>query len=475
VTSKRPDVIVIGAGFAGLSAAVRLAREGRRVLVLEARGRLGGRATAFVDRETGEPVDNGQHVLIGCYRETFAFLDILGTRGQVALQPRLEVGFIDREGRESLLTCPDLPPPWHLAAGVLRWRGLGWRDRLAIVRVAPDLRRASLDAAKVQSSASVIAARPLDDDPRHTQSRDDETVEEWLLRRGQTDRLREMLWEPLAVAALNQEVTSARAAPFLRVLGEMFGSAAPGDAALGLPSVPLDQLYAEPARALIEGKGGSVQLHALARVKVRGRQVVGIESRGEPLPVVPVIAAVPWFALPALVHDEDGSMDGELRNAASTASSPIVTVNVWFDRPVLSRPFVGLPRRVMQWAFDKAQLFAAAKGEVVAECALGPAHLSLVSSGADAVVRKSNAELIDLAARELQEALPGLRDARLLRATVLREPQATFSLAPGQPPRPATATPVRGLWLAGDWVDTGLPATIEGAVLSGRWAAEAVW
>ena len=119
-----PDVVVVGAGFAGLSAAVRLTRRGARVLVLEARSRLGGRATAFADSVTGELVDNGQHVLLGCYRETFAFLEAIGATDNVRLQPQLSVTMIDRAGRRSRLACPPLPAPWHLLAGLFEWDAL---------------------------------------------------------------------------------------------------------------------------------------------------------------------------------------------------------------------------------------------------------------------------------------------------------------------------------------------------------------
>src|SRR3954463_2172427 len=117
MASPRYDVIVIGAGFAGLSAAVRLAGKGARVLVLEARSRLGGRATAFADRETGELVDNGQHILLGCYDETFAFLRAIGAADRVRIEPQLAVTMIDRAGRRTRLSCPSLPAPFHLAAG----------------------------------------------------------------------------------------------------------------------------------------------------------------------------------------------------------------------------------------------------------------------------------------------------------------------------------------------------------------------
>src|SRR3954464_13960098 len=118
------DVVVVGAGFAGLSAAARLTRGGARVLVVEARSRLGGRATAFPDRETGELVDNGQHVLLGCYADTFAFLRTVGAAGNVHLQSELAVTMIDRAGRTSRLSCPSLPPPLHLLAALFDWDAL---------------------------------------------------------------------------------------------------------------------------------------------------------------------------------------------------------------------------------------------------------------------------------------------------------------------------------------------------------------
>src|SRR5215510_11783059 len=151
------DAIVIGAGFAGLSAAVRLVREGARVLVLEARSRLGGRATAFTDRETGELVDNGQHVLVGCYTETLEFLRDVGASDHVSMQTHLSVTMIDRRGRRSRLTCPTwLPSPLHLLAGVFEWDALEWRDRISALGMATPLklaRREMLPGAKRRAAS----------------------------------------------------------------------------------------------------------------------------------------------------------------------------------------------------------------------------------------------------------------------------------------------------------------------------------
>jgi squalene-associated FAD-dependent desaturase len=437
------DAIVIGAGFAGLSAAVRMTKNGARVLVLEARARLGGRATAFPDRETGELVDNGQHVLLGCYTATFDFLGEMNVLDHVRVQPELAITMIDRAGHRSRLVCPTLPAPFHLLAGVMEWDALDWRDKLAALRMATPLGIARRQLAGGRN----IAASP------------GETVDQWLVRNGQTDRLREMLWHPLALAALNQQPAVAAAPPFARVLAEMFGGD-PRASAIALPTRPLHMMYAEPARTYVESRGGAVVTGVTARVSV-GAAGVTVGAGDDHWTTGAVVSAVPWFALGGLFEPCPPELSKIVSRASAMASSPIVTVNLWFDRPVLDVPFAGLPGRAMQWVFDKSAVFG---GDA--------SHLSLVSSGASPLVDQTNDALIAAAHRELLEALPESRPARLLRATVIREPRATFSLAPGQPPRPETSTPVRGLFLAGDWLDTGLPATIESAVRSGHQAAE---
>jgi zeta-carotene desaturase len=446
------DVIVIGAGVAGLRAAVQLAARGARVTVLEAKAVLGGRATAFADPQTGERVDNGQHVLLGCYHETFAFLRQIGTEDRIRVQPALEVDFVDRAGERSRLSLPGLPPPLNFIAGLLDWRALDWRDRLAAMRLAAPIRiaQAGLREEGRGKKPTKIAASP------------GETVEEWLINNGQTARLREMLWEPLALAALNQSVRVAAAPPFAAVLAQMLGGG-PKDASLALPTWPLDQLYAEPARQFIEARGGEVRIGCSARVHLKGETLDHVETRGERLHAGSVVAAVPWFGLVDLFTGELGAIEAIRSAAQGTRPSPIASVNLWLHRSVLRTPFLGLPGRRMQWVFDKQQMFEA-----------DTSHMTLVSSGADDVMTMQNDELIALALAELRDALPEARAAKVVRASVVRERRATYSLAPGQPRRPATVTAVRGLVLAGDWIETGLPATIEGAAISGRRAAEAI-
>lgn len=413
-------------------------------MVLEARNRLGGRATAFTDRATGEWVDNGQHVLLGCYRDTFDFLETIGAGDRVRRTTRLSVDFVEFDGTRSRLECPPLPPPWHLVAGAWRWSALGWRDRLALLRMGAPLGAATTHWRNPSQAAPTSP---------------DETVAQWLNRHGQTPRLRELLWDPLALAALNQPADVAAAAPFARVLAEMFGGGADA-AAIVLPAVPLHQLYAEPARAFIESRGGAVMLGATAAVEIDRDHVSRVNVGDRSWIADAVILAVPWFALDqTLTGDRDGVRD-ILEAARGTAPSPIVTVNLWYDRPVLNVPFLGLPGRSMQWVFDKQAVFGGTA-----------AHLSLVASGAPELSARTNDDLIATADKEIREALPPATAAQRVNATVIREPRATFSLAPGQPRRPSNRTEVQGLWLAGDWTDTALPATIEGAVRSGHQAA----
>jgi squalene-associated FAD-dependent desaturase len=450
-----PDVIVIGGGFAGLSAATALAERGAHVLVVEARPALGGRATAFTDPATGERVDNGQHVLFGCYHETFRFLRRIGAEGHVRIQHRLAVDMIDRAGRWSRLACPALPSPLHLLAGVMTWSALGWRDRLSVLKMRAalsDVRGGRAEARLGRAEAGRSAGGPA------------ATVREWLVQNGQTPRLIEMLWEPLAVAALNQPIDQAAAASFAAILRPMFGRN-PRNAALALPATPLDEMYAFPARTYIEQRRGLVRVSSPATI--RGHHVL---IRNERLTAPAIICAVPWHALSDLLPEPPAALGRVLDAADRTDASPIVTVNLWFDRVVIDRALVGLPGRTLQWVFDKRAVFGPPSPGSAKQVA---SHLSLISSGAEAAVARSNQELIDLAVGEVSEALPAARSASLLRAVVVREKKASFSVAPGQPPRPLTRTGVPGLLLAGDWIDTGLPATIEGAVISGHWAADA--
>ena len=430
------DVIVIGGGFAGLAAATALAEEGFSVQVFEARPTLGGRATAFRDPITGERIDNGHHVLAGCYVETLRFLRRVGTLGKLHWPSALRLPMIDERGRRSVLALPPVSAPFHLIGGVLAWDALSLAERLSVLRVGRALRG-------------------------RWHVTNDMTVYRWLRQEGQSARLCEMLWAPLALAALNQSIDVAAATSFLAVLSRMFGPQ-PDASALLMSSVPLDELAAIPAHSFLQSARSNVTTNSPARITFDRGRVTGVMVRQQFYPARVVVSAVPWFAFAQLFDEVPASLARIVSDASALESSPIVTVNLWFDNASLDEPVVGLPSRTFQWVFEKRRLIGSSQS-----------HLSMVASGADDICTASNAEAVRTAVKELTGALPALSNAGLRHSSVVRERRATFSLRPGGPSRPATLSPVPGLMLAGDWIDTGLPATIESAVVSGHRAAAA--
>jgi squalene-associated FAD-dependent desaturase len=440
------DAVVIGAGCAGLSAAVRLAERGARVVLVEQAPRLGGRAATFEDRATGDKVDNGQHVLFGCYTETYRLLETLGVADRAPLARSLDLwmagGF---DGRSHRLHCPDLPAPWHLVVGLLTWSAVPVGARMAALRL-----RALLDDAMRRPAAAVAA----DVDPSWT-------VTDWLTAHGQPAAMRRWLWHPLTYAALNQGPDDAAARPFVRVLAEMFGGGAEG-ASVGLPRVPLDQLFAAPAAAFLRDRGAVLLEKRPARVIAAGERIASVKVGDTTVRAGVVISAVPWHGFAALWDEAVPPAVADIaRHAASMRATPIVSVNLWFDRAVLDRdvPFVGVSDGTVQWIFGRQAITG------------GGRHVSAVTSGAGDILRLDNEALIDRALTDVLRVLPAARRARLERALPVREPRAGFSLAPGSPPRPGPRTAMPELLLAGDWTDTGLPATIESAVRSGVTAA----
>ena len=440
---QKYDAVIVGAGFAGLSAGVALASQGARVLVMEARSQLGGRAISYRDKFTGEEVDNGQHVIFGCYHETFRFLSEINARNSLRLQSTLSVSYVREFSGELRFSCPPLPAPLHLIAGLIDWDALSFSERLDGLRVAPLLHRArrwrsgGLDGICDGS----------------------ETVRECLTRQKQGARSCELLWEPLAVAALNQRPSKAAAVPFLRVLAELCGPDV-SDSSVGIPTLPLSKFYADPSRAYIEARGGSVWTASRGLVTNIGSSSIEVTARGERVEAQVVIVAVPWFCLPRVFDPVPEPMLEVVENISQMDSEPIVTVHLWFDSSFECPQFCCLLSRTFQWVFDK-------RGVPNSQSS----HLSLVVSGMEEVVGLSNDLLIEIAVDDLRASFPASRNVSVSHAMVIRERKATFSLAPGQPVRPGSETGVPGLFLAGDWIDTGLPSTIESAVISGHRAA----
>jgi hydroxysqualene dehydroxylase len=436
MTAKR--VLIIGGGFAGLAAGVDLSERGAIVTVLERRGHLGGRAYSFTDQKTGDVVDNGQHLFMGCYQHTIAFLKKIGCLDRLMFQDSPRIDFLDREHGYTSFKCPPWPAPLHAVAGLLKLRGLTLGDKLRVVKVGQAIRQ------------------------NEKSGTDQLTVKDWLAHLGQSELIRERFWYPMTIATLNEDPAIASAKMLKVVLNLGFGADRKA-MSMGIARVGLSELYTEGATQFIESHGGAVRTSAtVERLVVECGRIVTVDLKGgERLEADAVISAVPPAALLKMLPDELRS--GEFAAIEKLRTSPIVSINLWFDRGVLDRQFVGLLGTRSQWLFNKNMIVKPTEASN---------QIAVIISAAHEYVDWTKEELIEMALGELHDLLPESRDAQLVHSRIVKEREATLShTLESDQLRPGPRTSINNLILAGGWTATGLPDTIESAVLSGHTAA----
>jgi squalene-associated FAD-dependent desaturase len=295
---------------------------------------------------------------------------------------------------------------------------------------------------------------------------------EWLRRRKQTPGAIERFWRVVLVSALDEELDRTDARYGVEVFWKAFLSNRAGYR-LGIPAVPLADLY-DGCRAAVVRMGGEVTLRAPVRgLRFEDGALAAVRfDEGREESADECIFAVPHDVLSELLPESIREQDSALANLRHLKVSPITGVHFWFDRKVMSEPFLTLLDTTTQWVFNKTALYTTSND--AGKNGNGQ-YLQLVISASYGLLEKSRQEIIDLCLKEVRQALPAARDAQLLKATVIKETAATFSPEPGCDRwRPKQKTDIRGLFLAGDWTATGWPATMEGAVRSGYLAAEAV-
>jgi len=436
---------VIGGGLAGLACAVALAESGVKVRLFEKRPHLGGRATSYTLPD-GSEVDNCQHVTLGCCTNLADFYRRAGAEGKIRFYDRLY--FADREGRRSAIGASMLPPPLHMAPSFLSFGALGLADKAGIAKALLAIARAG---GKPPESSGV-------------------TMLDWLHRMRQTPGAIERFWRVVLVSALDEELSRMDARYGIDVFWKAFlGSR--GGYRIGIPSVPLGELY-EGCRDAIVRKGGEVKFRCGVReIHVRENRFAGAALEdGTEIAADACVAAVPHEALLGLLPEDMSKEGGMLAGLQHIRTSPITGVHLWFDRMVMKEPFLALLDHTTQWIFNKSLLYAQAGAN--GDGAKGQ-YLQLVVSASYDLVPRSRQDIIDLCRREIEEVLPASREAKLEKATVIKEVHATFSPEPGVDRwRPAQKTGIEGMFLAGDWTRTGWPSTMEGAVRSGYLAAE---
>ncbi|HTV91606.1 MAG TPA: hydroxysqualene dehydroxylase HpnE [Verrucomicrobiae bacterium] len=414
-------IAVVGAGLAGLSAALELQERGYHVEIFERSRLLGGRATSF--EVGGREIDNGQHVFLHCCDRFIGFVERVGMGHALREQPRFEALVLARDGTRSRLRAAPLPAPLHLLASFAGYAHLDVGGRLRVARAL--------------ASAALI---------RRTDSQ--LTFAQWLERNGQDDATRRAFWDPFFIPALNASFDRVSAADALFVISTAFLRDASA-ARFGFSTVPLAHVAAAAARRI-----GTVHLSTAVlamEVDDRGVELRLPDDRRARFDGV-VLAVSPRATEKLLASPQQFGV-----NALETYDPyPIVDVHLWHDRGALGFDFAAVLDSPLQWIFEKDEGYVC--------CSI---------SAAGDVLTVPTAELERLAWQELCAFLPALQDGKVVRAAATRNPEATYLPRPGAPrTRQRTSSP--RVAIAGSWTDTGWPDTMEAAVRSGAAAAEAI-
>ncbi len=453
------DAIIIGGGLSGLSAAVELSALGRKILLLEQHQHCGGRTQSYFNAATDSFVDNGQHLMMGCYHATRRFLKLIGTDHLAFLQPSLRIKYLCPSQNDILLLCARFPAPLHLLGGLLGFTAIPFKDRLRLLMVVKEL---------------------INTSPEKELELDRLTVEEWLVKLRQSDVSRKYLWDVITIGALNNYPKNVSALILFRVLRSAFLGKSE-NASLLIPNVGLSELFVDPAVQFIKTHGGEVRTGVgVESMILEGAHVRSVRTlEGKELQGKSFISAIPWYSFEEILLANHYKSKQEHNRGAvilddnlirSFKSSPIISIHLWLDREITDLDFAALLETRIQWIFNKSKLL----NEKRAGTAIRQ-YLSMVISSADEFVNLNKKQLVEIAMEDLRRVLPQAQNAKVIHSLVIKEKRATFLPSPGlEALRPSARTEFDNFFLAGDWTATGYPATIEGAVMSGRKAAESV-
>ncbi len=438
---------MVGGGLAGITASLVLAKHGIRVQLLESRRRLGGRVGSFADAHSGETVDYCQHVGMGCCSNLKQLIDWLGHREYWDVHRQLH--FYGPDGRyQRLAAWPFVPAPLHISGWLWRWPGLTLRDRISLVRGIIAIQRL-----KISTATDAVEA------------------EAWLCQRGQTPQAIDRFWRTIVVSALGEELQRVSLSAVAKVIQDGFLNHRDAFHLL-VPNKPLGDLFGSMTERVLVESGVDLRLGTRVQSIVpsaAGGVTVAVDQLGQ-TDADAVIIAVPWFRIgDLLANSEVPELQRVQQQARQLASSPISGVHTWWDRPWLETPHAAIVGRLSQWVFPKTDAVLNRSAD------LAEHYYQIVISASRQLPRGDSALVAEQIEADLAAVFPAARRAKLLRLQTVTDPHSVFSLTPEAVQlRPLPRVGSTRIWLAGDWVQTGWPATMEGAIISGRQAAEQI-
>jgi zeta-carotene desaturase len=446
-----PDVLIVGAGAAGLAAAVALSGAGARVSLVERKPFVGGRAYSYHHPALNEVVDS-QHVLLGCCTNLVDLCNLSGASDHIRWYDTitfLEPSTPTTPSRRSDIAPSGLPSPGHSTLSFLRAPMLLLEDK---TRIGLGL-------------LEFLRSYPADDT---------ESFSAWLKRTRQTERAIRHFWEPIIVGTLNDNFERCSTRYAGQVFHESFLKSAEGGR-LGIPSQPLSDFYASVAHLAAQQGTALYPRTSVERIDFLPKglwQVTASNGDRHRAPIL--LLALPFEQTARLLATlpETSTPRQRIEPLLSHFThAPITTVHLWFDRPVTDLEHAALLDTRIQWIFNKTLI----RRLEIGQSATDGQYLELVISASFTELRQTSEQILAFALVELARFFPGVRDAKLVKSGVLKEARATFSVLPGLDRfRPSPEAPGDNLYLAGDWTLSGWPSTMEGAVRSGRLAAEAI-
>lgn len=415
--------IIIGAGFAGLSAASFLAAGGFSAEVIEASPKPGGRAYSFFDEKFGFELDNGQHLLMGCYTETLRFMKLIGAYDNLIIQKSLAVNYIDSKGNKYFLKSSSLPYPLNLLSALLDFKALTFNERISVIKFFSRL--------------------PF----RHNSSFKNLSVREWLCKEGMSFNTISSLWELIAVSALNTNIDKADAAMFYEILKRIFLN---GNFSTKIifPKYGLSKTYCRNAIEFIKKQNGNVSLsEKVVNLKIEKNKISEIHTSKRIIKDFDfVISSTPLYSAEKYLPGIENYID----KYPPLNYSSIVSVHIKLKNNPLNERYYGFISSPVHWVFNKKE------------------YITVVISDADYIVNKEKEEIFSIVITEIEKFL-GIREELFLEYRVIKEKRATF-IPSGtiSAKRPGFMTKIDNFFVAGDWINTGLPSTIESAVKSGK-------